>query len=73
MNKRMNNAYNDQSQKRVKRECTYGEKCYRLNPAHFREFAHPHCKNYYQQILFLKWKQFCRSTLVMETLKFQAN
>ncbi|XP_038221458.1 probable tyrosyl-DNA phosphodiesterase [Zerene cesonia] len=41
-NKRMNAINDPQSLKRVKKECTYGEKCYRLNPAHFREFSHPH-------------------------------
>ncbi|XP_026331667.1 probable tyrosyl-DNA phosphodiesterase [Hyposmocoma kahamanoa] len=28
--------------KRVKKECSYGETCYRKNPAHFREYSHPH-------------------------------
>ncbi|XP_045505821.1 probable tyrosyl-DNA phosphodiesterase isoform X2 [Colias croceus] len=41
-NKRMNTVNDPQSSKRMKKECTYGEKCYRLNPAHFREFSHPH-------------------------------
>ncbi|XP_053601935.1 probable tyrosyl-DNA phosphodiesterase [Plodia interpunctella] len=31
--------------KRVKTECSYSEKCYRLNPAHFREFSHPHLES----------------------------
>ncbi|XP_047518900.1 probable tyrosyl-DNA phosphodiesterase [Pieris napi] len=44
-NKRMNNMNDAQSSKRVKRECSYGDKCYRLNPAHFREFSHPHLES----------------------------
>lgn len=32
----------NKTQKRVKKECDYGDKCYRKNPAHFREFSHPH-------------------------------
>ncbi|XP_045457203.1 probable tyrosyl-DNA phosphodiesterase [Melitaea cinxia] len=44
-NKRMNNMNDNQNVKRVKKECTYGEKCYRLNPAHFREFSHPHLES----------------------------
>lgn len=24
-------------------ECSYGERCYRKNPAHFEEFEHSHC------------------------------
>ncbi|GBP52738.1 Probable tyrosyl-DNA phosphodiesterase [Eumeta japonica] len=31
--------------KRVKKECSYGEKCYRRNPAHFREFSHAHLES----------------------------
>ncbi|CAK1550214.1 unnamed protein product [Leptosia nina] len=41
-NKRMINVNDSQNAKRIKKECSYGEKCYRLNPAHFREFSHPH-------------------------------
>ncbi|CAH2101303.1 unnamed protein product [Euphydryas editha] len=44
-NKRMNNMNDNQNVKRVKKECNYGEKCYRLNPAHFREFSHPHLES----------------------------
>lgn len=40
--KRMNKMDNDQNAKRVKKQCTYAESCYRLNPAHFREYSHPH-------------------------------
>ncbi|XP_052743539.1 probable tyrosyl-DNA phosphodiesterase isoform X2 [Bicyclus anynana] len=28
--------------KRVRKECSYGVACYRLNPAHLREYSHPH-------------------------------
>ncbi|XP_013147990.1 PREDICTED: probable tyrosyl-DNA phosphodiesterase [Papilio polytes] len=35
--------------KRVKTECSYGERCYRLNPAHLREFSHPHSKNFIKE------------------------
>lgn len=31
--------------KRVKKVCDYGEKCYRMNPVHFREFSHPHLES----------------------------
>jgi Zinc-finger (CX5CX6HX5H) motif. len=24
--------------------CSYGENCYRRNPAHFKEYLHPHCE-----------------------------
>lgn len=24
--------------------CPHGEKCYRRNPHHFKEYDHPHCK-----------------------------
>lgn len=30
--------------KRPKSECPYAEKCFRLNPIHFREYSHAHCK-----------------------------
>ncbi|KAH9631809.1 hypothetical protein HF086_005812 [Spodoptera exigua] len=29
--------------KRPKSECPYAEKCFRLNPIHFREYSHAHC------------------------------
>ena len=25
-----------------RQECAFGEKCYRRNPHHFREYTHPH-------------------------------
>lgn len=30
--------------KRPKSECPYGDKCYRLNPIHFKEYSHKHRK-----------------------------
>nr|XP_026499512.1 probable tyrosyl-DNA phosphodiesterase [Vanessa tameamea] len=44
-NKRMNKMDGNQNIKRAKKECSYGETCYRLNPAHFREFSHPHLES----------------------------
>ncbi|XP_045781709.1 probable tyrosyl-DNA phosphodiesterase [Maniola jurtina] len=44
-NKRMNRMDGDQSAKRVKKECSYGAACYRLNPAHFREYSHAHLES----------------------------
>ncbi|XP_073963928.1 tyrosyl-DNA phosphodiesterase glaikit isoform X1 [Choristoneura fumiferana] len=41
-NKRKNNMEDDKKPKRVRTECSYGNKCYRKNPAHLREFSHPH-------------------------------
>ncbi|CAH2229000.1 jg14622 [Pararge aegeria aegeria] len=32
----------DRSSKRVKKECSYGASCYRMNPTHLREYSHPH-------------------------------
>ncbi|XP_068625785.1 probable tyrosyl-DNA phosphodiesterase isoform X3 [Battus philenor] len=29
----------------MKKECSYGEKCFRLNPAHFREYSHQHLES----------------------------
>ena len=26
----------------IRQECAFGEKCYRRNPHHFREYTHPH-------------------------------
>ncbi|XP_041968692.1 probable tyrosyl-DNA phosphodiesterase [Aricia agestis] len=40
--KRMNKMNDHANAKRVKKECNYGESCYRLNPAHLREYSHPH-------------------------------
>ncbi|XP_039760545.1 probable tyrosyl-DNA phosphodiesterase [Pararge aegeria] len=40
--KRMNGMYGDRSSKRVKKECSYGASCYRMNPTHLREYSHPH-------------------------------
>ncbi|XP_059045014.1 probable tyrosyl-DNA phosphodiesterase [Achroia grisella] len=34
-----------ESAKRVKKECSYGEKCFRLNPIHFREYSHRHLES----------------------------
>lgn len=39
--KRKDNS-EENAAKRVKKECSYGESCFRLNPAHFRECSHPH-------------------------------
>ncbi|CAK1587887.1 unnamed protein product [Parnassius mnemosyne] len=44
-NKRAEKMLDGHTPKRVKRECTYGDKCYRLNPAHLREFSHPHLES----------------------------
>ncbi|XP_013174288.1 PREDICTED: probable tyrosyl-DNA phosphodiesterase [Papilio xuthus] len=44
-NKRNENMESNIAAKRVKAECSYGERCYRLNPAHFREFSHPHLES----------------------------
>ncbi|OWR54526.1 putative tyrosyl-DNA phosphodiesterase [Danaus plexippus plexippus] len=44
-NKRMNRDKVDQHNKRIKLACSYGESCYRMNPAHFREFSHPHLES----------------------------
>ncbi|XP_061725715.1 probable tyrosyl-DNA phosphodiesterase [Cydia pomonella] len=41
-NKRKDNMEVDKNAKRVKKVCSYGDKCYRRNPAHLREFSHPH-------------------------------
>ncbi|XP_048003669.1 probable tyrosyl-DNA phosphodiesterase [Leguminivora glycinivorella] len=41
-NKRKDTMDVDKNAKRVKKECSYGDKCYRRNPAHLREFSHPH-------------------------------
>ncbi|KAJ0169792.1 hypothetical protein K1T71_014398 [Dendrolimus kikuchii] len=41
-NKRKGTSADDNAAKRNKKECSYGESCYRLNPAHFREFSHKH-------------------------------
>ncbi|XP_063390909.1 probable tyrosyl-DNA phosphodiesterase [Cydia fagiglandana] len=41
-NKRKDNMEGDKNAKRVKKVCSYGDKCYRRNPAHLREFSHPH-------------------------------
>ncbi|KAI5637174.1 tyrosyl-DNA phosphodiesterase domain-containing protein [Phthorimaea operculella] len=43
--KRKDAMDDNKSPKRMKKECSYGEKCYRLNPAHFREFSHPHLES----------------------------
>ncbi|KAL0808371.1 hypothetical protein ABMA28_012853 [Loxostege sticticalis] len=40
--KRTNPGTDNNTAKRVRKECSYGEKCYRRNPAHLREFSHPH-------------------------------
>ncbi|XP_046686280.1 probable tyrosyl-DNA phosphodiesterase [Homalodisca vitripennis] len=29
----------------IKKECDYGDRCYRKNPAHFQEFSHQHLHN----------------------------
>ncbi|XP_049883288.1 probable tyrosyl-DNA phosphodiesterase [Pectinophora gossypiella] len=44
-NKRKDTMEDNKAPKRVKKECSYGETCYRRNPAHFREFSHPHLEN----------------------------
>ncbi|XP_060809336.1 probable tyrosyl-DNA phosphodiesterase isoform X2 [Amyelois transitella] len=44
-NKRRSTMEDNNKPKRVKKECSYGEKCYRLNPAHFREFSHAHLES----------------------------
>nr|XP_034834274.1 probable tyrosyl-DNA phosphodiesterase [Maniola hyperantus] len=44
-NKRMNRMDGEQSAKRVKKECSYGVACYRMNPAHFREYSHAHLES----------------------------
>ncbi|KPI99266.1 putative tyrosyl-DNA phosphodiesterase [Papilio xuthus] len=44
-NKRNEKMESNIAAKRVKAECSYGERCYRLNPAHFREFSHPHLES----------------------------
>ncbi|XP_048485908.1 probable tyrosyl-DNA phosphodiesterase [Plutella xylostella] len=43
--KRKNPMADDNKTKRVKKECSYGDKCYRKNPAHFREFSHAHLES----------------------------
>ncbi|CAH2062465.1 unnamed protein product, partial [Iphiclides podalirius] len=43
--KRTENMQDNNTPKRVRRECSYGDKCYRLNPAHLREYSHPHLES----------------------------
>ncbi|KAM3955536.1 tyrosyl-DNA phosphodiesterase glaikit [Aphomia sociella] len=45
MNKRKNAMSDSNTPKRVKKECSYGDKCYRTNPVHFREFSHRHLES----------------------------
>ncbi|XP_052754562.1 probable tyrosyl-DNA phosphodiesterase isoform X2 [Galleria mellonella] len=44
MSKRIS-PMSDERPKRVKKECNYGEKCFRMNPVHFREFSHRHLES----------------------------
>ncbi|RVE48377.1 hypothetical protein evm_006938 [Chilo suppressalis] len=43
--KRKDTIENSQTAKRIKKECSYGDGCYRRNPAHFREFSHTHLED----------------------------
>ncbi|XP_075154610.1 tyrosyl-DNA phosphodiesterase glaikit [Haematobia irritans] len=38
--------------------CPYGEKCYRRNPIHFKEFSHPHLDRIYKQGLDATTKEY---------------
>ncbi|CAH0599570.1 unnamed protein product [Chrysodeixis includens] len=44
-NKRKDIMDDDKNAKRPKKECPYGDKCYRLNPIHFREYSHEHLES----------------------------
>ncbi|XP_075989530.1 tyrosyl-DNA phosphodiesterase glaikit isoform X2 [Anticarsia gemmatalis] len=35
----------DKTPKKPKMECPYGDKCYRLNPIHFKEYSHAHLES----------------------------
>lgn len=59
-------SLDNQNVKRVKKECTYGEKCYRLNPAHFREFSHPHCKFIFLLLLQIAHKKKTKDSILLE-------
>ncbi|XP_053680169.1 probable tyrosyl-DNA phosphodiesterase [Anopheles nili] len=38
----MENTKRKMTSKIPTRDCQYGDNCYRVNPAHFRDFSHPH-------------------------------
>lgn len=44
-NKRKEAMEDNKNPKRPKKECPYGEKCFRLNPIHFKEFSHAHLES----------------------------
>ncbi|XP_026725567.1 probable tyrosyl-DNA phosphodiesterase [Trichoplusia ni] len=44
-NKRKDIMEDDKNAKRPKKECPYGDKCYRLNPIHFKEYSHEHLES----------------------------
>ncbi|KAJ8705766.1 hypothetical protein PYW08_012812 [Mythimna loreyi] len=44
-NKRKDTMEDNKTPKRPKKECPYGDKCFRLNPIHFKEFSHEHLES----------------------------
>lgn len=37
-----------------KPQCKYGEMCFRLNPSHFEQYSHQHCKLNSEEIWKIK-------------------
>lgn len=72
--KRKGAMEDDKTSKRAKKECSYGEGCYRRNPAHLREYSHPHLDaildNYSGQGAFpIPPKYSLQRTMIMEQLE----